>query len=46
MELTLTGSVIINGAILDTGNISLSDSTLLTGNNFFIETLEGNGGGE
>ena len=43
---TFTGSVIINGAILDTGNISLSDSTLLTGNNFFIETLEGNGGGE
>ena len=42
---SFTGSVIISGASLETNSIKLSDNTLLTGNNFFIEILEGNGGG-
>ena len=44
-EDTYSGSVIISGSTLEEESIKLSDNSLLTGTNFFIETLEGNGEG-
>ena len=44
-DVSHTGSIVISGAsINDDNKIELGDGNLLTGSNFFIETLEGNGG--
>ena len=44
-DISHNGSVVISGAsVNDDNHIELSDGNLLSGSNFFIETLEGNGG--